>query len=700
MSSDDEPEDVLQMTGSALPNSLESALSVFPLGDRQVAGHKRKRDESTTDTKTEDVNEEAVLFPSEDAILGNAMLRVNIEEEVDVVAAVDDGQRPSKLRRRAPAPPSLLQQRLTAARCRRAARGMLRLRYDHNKEVEAVQRFEGADICYKYENPNELGVRLRQSYKLYQYQLDVIRWVASRENGECSVPSQRESGRFGSLLAMPMGLGKSVCAGSLVASTLAKQRQSRSCTLYVCPKNLLGTVLYEMEKFFGDSVRTVIYHKDFLRSYFVRFGVHDIRQHDMIITNYATVVKRFTTAARDMSKAKNDADARLIAGARRFCDFEWYRVILDESHEIRTQGTQRYSHIMKLKSRRRLCMTGTPYHNSVIDVFSQLGFCGCAMPDSRHLNIRGLRTLGYDRLARFVEFEETNVELPPKHVHTVFIDLDDRARYVYNALLNRARRYYLDGPASSRGRGSVYASMTRALQVCSAPYLVTPESRSIGKDHVMENEDSLVCRLFQDNAELSEWLRTPEGGAGSLSAKFRRFVALMRQIEGKVVVFANWTATIRMAIRAMEQADPTFEKRHVFVHGGIPSSQKRDEMFTAFRTKPGVQVLFMTLKLGSVGLNLSEANNVIFLEPWYSYSAMIQGEGRVHRIGQVRTVNVYYLLTKETVEENVYRIAEQKRKQSEHVQAQTSSSALDFDTRRIPDNDLRQLLDIDSDSSE
>ena len=69
----------------------------------------------------------------------------------------------------------------------------------------------------------------------------------------------------------------------------------------------------------------------------------------------------------------------------------------------------------------------------------------------------------------------------------------------------------------------------------------------------------------------------------------------------------------------------------------------------------------MTLKLGSVGLNLTEACNVIFLEPWYSYSALSQGECRVHRIGQVKPVSVYYLLGRDSLEERVYKIAMDKK---------------------------------------
>ena len=170
-------------------------------------------------------------------------------------------------------------------------------------------------------------------------------------------------------------------------------------------------------------------------------------------------------------------------------------------------------------------------------------------------------------------------------------------------------------------------------------------------------------------------MKNASGTAGIHSSKMSRFVELYMSLKRdstpqtpmKVVVFANLTSTLRLAIRALQEYNPLYDDAHVYVHAGISSGRVREDLYTKFRTQDDVEALFMTIKLGSVGLNLTEANTVIMLEPWYSYAALYQAEGRVHRIGQMKPVHVYYFIGRDTVEERIYNIAQRKKSLSQEV---------------------------------
>jgi SNF2 family DNA or RNA helicase len=207
--------------------------------------------------------------------------------------------------------------------------------------------------------------------------------------------------------------------------------------------------------------------------------------------------------------------------------------------------------------------------------------------------------------------------------------------------------------------------MLRVMQICSAPYLITSASK---KDCSSEDMIHVTPEcVFPTDHKIDQWIQNRTEEAGLQSSKMKSFVNIIDNIRqtsktDKTVVFANFTSTLRIAQDALIASDDIYNQKTVFVHGKITSGRIRDDLFGSFRTDPKVTVLLMTLKLGSVGLNLTEAVNVIFLEPWYSYAALSQGAARVHRIGQMNPVHVYYLLGKDSIEERVFQIAMDKRK--------------------------------------
>jgi SNF2 family DNA or RNA helicase len=518
-----------------------------------------------------------------------------------------------------------------------------------------------------YLEPNEFGVQMVKPFTLFPYQKNVIRWMVEREEGIVSNASF--SGR-GFMLAMVMGLGKTLCTATLIARTLVAQRSQGSCTLYVCPKNLLGTVKYELHKFLGDQLRVLVLHKDFMKSGFCRINRQNLTQFDVIITNYGTVVGKYTKSSYCENKPKETKPDRKSQFANQFMDFPWFRIILDESHEIRAHYTTRFKSVQQLVCSRRICMTGTPIHNSIKDLYTQLKFCGLQLPHAAKQTKHVIRALHLMDMIKFVEYSDAEtVKLPHKNIRTIFFELSYEEKFLHQFYIKHAQSSFCsikDQTGKNRGRKTMEAHtrILRVMQICSAPYLITPASKFLPSN----TEAVEVTNIFPSDPKIERWIQNRLGPSGVGSTKMNTFIQLINNIHNdtastcfKTVVFANFTSTLRLAIDALHLNERRYKTKTVCVTGAITSSKIRDDLFSKFRCDPEVTVLFMTLKLGSVGLNLTEACNVVFIEPWYSHAALSQAEARVHRIGQILPVNIYYLIGTNSVEERVLHIANEKR---------------------------------------
>jgi SNF2 family DNA or RNA helicase len=704
--------------GEALQNTVATTLSIFPLvsrSDYQISRKRRRSHFSSEDTEPLYENTggllEDVLFPSELSMLDNSLDRVQLD-------------RPTKKRKSSNALSNMLnrlQKNCTenpltifkagkngVRRNRRNQKGYAPLKIP--AEVSRVVSVTKPELKV-YLPPNEFGVKTVNPYKLFPYQKDSVQWMLDMERGVITNLNFDDNIR-GGVLAMVMGLGKTFISSMLVMATLDKQRREKSCTLYICPKNLLGTVRYEFDKFFGDQLRVLVYHRDFLRSDYAKFNSDDIRKYDVIITNYSSVThrinasgllpkerkKKLKNSSPCETKDENMEPSEKTSVAASFANFPWYRILLDESHEIRTESTRRFQCMKYLRSPRRFCLTGTPIHNSLKDLFVQLKFCGLLHTKGIKFNRDTLKAMKLLEMVKFVEYKDAKaVNLPEKTIHMEYFSLSDEERFLHEHFLKRTRKIYRDienAATKEKGKKTIEAhtGLLRIMQICTAPYLITSLSKKDSTPEDMAKVSDTEC-VFPSNEGVNSWIQKGDGGAGTTSSKMTTFVNTVtdlheEDVTRKIVVFANYTSSLRLAIGALNQKTPSYTDKSVFVHGKITSEKNREKLFGAFRTDPKVTILFMTLKIGSVGLNLTEATSVIFLEPWHSYAAMSQGMGRVHRIGQVHPVDIYFLLAANSVEERVYRSALEKRKIDTDVRSDKESGLGKRDMETILFDDI------------
>jgi SNF2 family DNA or RNA helicase len=499
-----------------------------------------------------------------------------------------------------------------------------------------------AKVCRCNENympANEFDVRMIAPYVLYDFQKAAVRWCIMHERG---LIKNQHFNKIGYMLAMFMGLGKSLCSGTICMITREIQRSLKQPTLILTEKSLLESFQFELNKFFGSQLNVLILHRDFLKSNYDKIQTTDLSTYDVVITTYSTIETKFKQ------------------NAKHFCDFRWFRIILDESHVIRNRSTLTFKFINMLQSNTRMCMTGTPIYNGIKDLFTQLEFCGLNLPKT----IKKTETVFENlKLYEMVNFIITSpVKLPPKRVHQIYFELSPVESYLHQYFLNRTKTALVN---TTQKHVEIQNGLTRLMQICTAPYLITKASKlDSNKDDMTQQEpDSLP-----EHAELNEWLHKRESQSGLLSSKLKTFVNLVAQTQHKkTIVFANLTSSLRLAIDSLIMACPSFKSRIVFVHGKIRDTKVRGELFSKFRTDPTVTHLFMTLKVGGCGLNLVEAKQIIFLETWFNYSSHEQAESRAWRIGQTEEVNIYYILGKNTIEERIAKMIQDKKNMSDKV---------------------------------
>jgi superfamily II DNA or RNA helicase len=410
---------------------------------------------------------------------------------------------------------------------------------------------------------------------------------------------------FGGCLADDMGLGKTVQVLALVES----RRQSGSGpTLVVVPKSLIWNWQQEAKRFVPDL--RVLCHVGTERSR----EVLESGNNDLILTTYGTMRKD-------------------IAYLR---EIEFDYVILDEANAIKNPRSDSAQAARLLRGRQRLVLTGTPIENHLGDLWSLLdflnpGLLGTARAFTAVSDGSKPTSGASDFLARSLRpfilrrtKEAVAPELPPKHEEILLCEMDPAQERLYAELRDHYR-------AKLRGR-------------------IETHGLARSKMHVLE----ALLRLRQAACHpgLVDKSRTGES-SGKLDVLLRR-LAEVRQEGHKALVFSQFTSFLAIVRQRLDAEKVPY----AYLDG---STRDRQEVVTRFQETPDCQLFLVSLKAGGVGLNLTAADYVFILDPWWNPAAEAQAVDRAHRIGQDKHVFVYRLLCRETVEEKVAALQASKR---------------------------------------
>ena len=417
---------------------------------------------------------------------------------------------------------------------------------------------------------------------------------------------------MGSCLADDMGLGKTV---QIIALLLERAKDGAS--LVVAPASVCGNWRDEMARF-APTLRSVMAWDEKSDA---MDAVKSAGPGDVVIAGYGLLVSRES----------------------QFAAREWNGVVLDEAQAIKNESSKRAKAAKRLKAKFRVVATGTPVENRLSELWSisdflNPGLLGSSGDFARRFTAEGRATPALKRLVSPLVLRRVKrdvlEELPEKTEITISVELGEEERAGYET----CRRMALETLEASGAdnRISILAELTRLRRYCCHPSLVM-------------------------------------GEAGRVSAKMDALLELLENLRDnghRALVFSQFTDYLAIVRRALDARGWT----HKYLDGQTPAPE-RARLVDEFQRGDG-DFFVISLKAGGTGLNLTAANYVILLDPWWNPAVENQAADRVHRIGQKNPVTVYRLIAPDTVEERVVELHREKKALAEDVLGEAGSAAL------------------------
>lgn len=436
-----------------------------------------------------------------------------------------------------------------------------------------------------------------------------------QEDGFLWMMRLAESGA-GALLADDMGLGKTVQA---IVMLVAKK--SSDPALIVVPASLIFNWADEIEKF-APSLNVHILGSDNRDE-----TVQNLKGGDILITSYGLVQR----------------NSELFIGRT------WSTLILDEAQALKNSTTKRTKAISSIPRDFTLMTTGTPIENHLGELWSLFniilpGFLGSSQnfkekfqypiehDKDRDVRIRLKRLISPFILRRTKE--EVLTELPPKTEINLLVEMNKDEKIFYEALRQRAVEKLENSEADNDSRFIVLAEITRLRQACCHP-------RLIDKDSLL---GSSKMELFSE--KITELIET----------------------KHQALVFSQFVGHLKLIAEHLDNKGiPYF-----YLDGSIPSI-KRAALVNGFQNgeKP---IFLISLKAGGSGLNLTAADYIFHMDPWWNPAVEDQASDRAHRIGQERPVTVYRLITVGSIEEQIISMHQEKRSLAESLLSDSATS--------------------------
>ena len=443
----------------------------------------------------------------------------------------------------------------------------------------------------------------------------------------------REFG-FGGCLADDMGLGKTVVVLALLDArrrAFEGEEGTRQPSLVVVPRSVLFNWQQEAARF-APRLKVLDFSGADRAS-----RMHQIAESDLVLITYGTL--------------RRDAVA--------LADVQFDYVILDEAQAIKNANTAGAKAARLLRGRHRIALSGTPVENSLDDIWSLFEFLNPGLlsgstafgrsftrgqdPEEVQLLARALRPFILRRTK-----SQVAPDLPAKTEQTIFCELERRQRTLYNELRDHYRRTLLGSAAPwQTSKLQVLEALLRLRQAACHPALVDPE-RSADASAKLE---LLVPRLIET---------IEEGHKALVFSQFTSFLALLRE--------------------QLRERGLSYE----YLDG---RTKDREARVQRFQNDASCRLFLISLKAGGVGLNLTAADYVFILDPWWNPAAEAQAVDRAHRIGQNRSVFAYRLIARDTVEERVLDLQRRKRELADAII--TADSSL---VRSLKREDLELLL--------
>ena len=484
-------------------------------------------------------------------------------------------------------------------------------------------QFSVIEDLYNQRDEEELFVQLEEKYDKLRYNYE-IKKVPTPEHLASVLRPYQESGfqwlnyltevQWGGILADDMGLGKTVQALSFLHHLKTKNGKLRA--LVVCPTTLMFNWQNEIKKFTPEL------------SFYVHHGGGRLRDDlkerkaNVIITTYGT----------------------LRSDVKEFIELDLDYVILDESQAIKNPASKVTKAACLLKAKNRLCLSGTPLQNNTFDIFAQMHFLNPGMLGSQDFfksefavpidrfgekdQKEHLRKLLYPFILRRTK-EQVAKDLPEKQEMVLFCEMGDEQRKIYDAYRNDFRDKIMgvvQDVGIQKSQLTILQGLMKLRQICDSPAIV--------KEADGEKYPNVSVKLEELGREISENIS-----------------------NHKALVFSQFLGMLALIKQRLKDLGINYE-----YFDGSSSAAERERAITRFQNDEDCRVFLISLKAGGVGLNLTAADYVYIVDPWWNPAVEQQAIDRTHRIGQTKNIFAYRMICTDTVEDKILKLQEKKRK--------------------------------------
>ena len=405
---------------------------------------------------------------------------------------------------------------------------------------------------------------------------------------------------------------------TVVSVAKTEKELAHTASLVIVPTSLIYNWQNEAQKF---STLKVYVHLGFNR----KKNLKDVLPfYDLVITSYGTV--------------RNDMDI--------FSFIKFHTIILDESQAIKNPNSSTAQSVLKLNSKQRFVITGTPVENSITDLWSQINFLNPGLLGNYHFfnkryvvaiekdknekDIKSLRNIVKPFILRRTK-QQVATDLPLKTEQIHFCNMTDEQSSEYETIKSLFRNELLTAintQGLNKSQLMILQGLTKLRQIANHPVLANPN--------------------YIDG-----------------SGKFNEVIEMVNKAlenNHKILLFSQFVQNLAL----FKEYFNTTGQSYLYIDGNTTAAE-RTKLVADFQGKKKIPIFLISLRAGGVGLNLTEADYVFILDPWWNPAVERQAMDRTHRIGQQKPVFVYKFITKDTVEEKILALQNRKKKVSDDI---------------------------------
>ncbi|MCT4216045.1 DEAD/DEAH box helicase [Elizabethkingia anophelis] len=417
-----------------------------------------------------------------------------------------------------------------------------------------------------------------------------------------------DSHNFGGCLADDMGLGKTIQIIAFILSQ--REKHGHTTNLVVLPTSLLFNWQEELAKF-APSVKVLTHYGADRQK-----NTADFQKYEVVLTTYGMLLSDITFLKK----------------------FRFNYIFLDESQTIKNPNSERYKAARLLQSRNRIALTGTPVENNTFDLYGQLSFACPGLLGSKQYfkDIYAIPIDKFEYSKRAIELQkkikpfilrrtkkQVATELPEKTEMLIYCEMNTEQRRIYDLYEKEVRDFIsaTDEDEIHNKSMHVLTGLTRLRQICNSPVLLKDGHSG---DHAVKIE--ILTEQIENKSK-----------------------------EHKILVFSQFVEMLDLIKAKLDEKNIRYE----YLTG---QTRNRGDKVQHFQNNEEVRVFLISLKAGGTGLNLTEADYVYLVDPWWNPAVENQAIDRSYRIGQTKNVVAVRMICSGTIEEKMMTLQKKKKK--------------------------------------